>query len=362
MAKRRKLTAPSAEDLSKIEDEFRRETPARPSAMAPISQVAAETAEAVEVLGTETRTKLAEADAFKAAKEQGLLLLEIPLNEINADEIFRDRTVLIREELDELRDSIVTNGMRMPIEVFELPEREGGVRYGLISGYRRLMVLRELFEFSELEKYAKVRAIVRQPKTSADRFAAVVEENEVRASLSHFERGRFAALAASHGVFSGVEDAVENLFPFASKAKRSKVRSFALIFEDMGDMLRHAEGLTEKQGLRLAAALRGGAENDLRDALASAHAESTRDEWLMMEPVIEAYEDGARDPARGGRPSKAPKRQPGGTFTTSAGIQVAWSRDGKSGFNIHLKGRGIDTDLMEGLVAEIQHWLGRPDT
>lgn len=360
MAKRRKLTAPSAEDLNKIEDEFRRETPARPSAMAPISQVAAETAQAVDVLGSETRTKLAEADAFRVAKEQGLVLAEIPLSEINADEIFRDRTVLIREELDELRDSIMANGMRMPIEVFELPEPEGDVRYGLISGYRRLMVMRELFQFTEIEKYAQIRAIIREPKTSADRFAAVVEENEVRAGLSHFERGRFAALAASHGVFGGVEEAVENLFPFASKAKRSKVRSFALIFEDVGDMLRHAEGLTEKQGLRLAAALRGGAETDLRDALASGHADNPREEWQIMEPVIEAYEDAARDPARGGRPSKTAKRQPGGKFTTSAGIKVDWTRDGDSGFNIHVKGRGIDSDFMDSLMAEIRHWLGKP--
>ena len=45
MAKRRKLEAPSAEDMTRIEEEFRRETPAR-SAVAPIAQVASEVADA----------------------------------------------------------------------------------------------------------------------------------------------------------------------------------------------------------------------------------------------------------------------------------------------------------------------------
>ena len=162
----------------------------------------------------------------------------------------------------------------MPIEVFELPEpEEGGPRFGLISGYRRLLVMREILAYTENPRYAQIKAIVREPKTSAASFAAMAEENEVRASLSHFERGRIAALTAANGVFGNVEEAVDRLFPFASKAKRSKVRCFALIFEEIGDMLAHPESLTEKQGLRLASALRGGAGSELRDALAGQRCE-----------------------------------------------------------------------------------------
>lgn len=367
MAKRRKLTAPSAEDLDRIETEFRRETsrPEGPARMAPIAQVAAETARSVEVVAADTRTRLAEAEQvaerYRDAEGRGLVLREIPLEEIQEDALFRDRMMLVREELDELRDSIVASGMRMPIEVFELPEpEEGGPRYGLISGYRRLLVMREILAYTENPRYARIRAIVREPKTSADSFAAIAEENEVRAGLSHFERGRFAALTAANGVFGSVEEAVDRLFPFASKAKRSKVRSFALVFEEIGDMLAHPEVLTEKQGLRLASALRGGAEGALRDALAGQRCETAQEEWTLLEQVVETYEESARDRSRGGRPAKRQRPKTGRSFHTTAGITVDWDSEPGGAYVIRLKGRGLDADLMDSLLAEIRSLLGKP--
>ena len=56
MARRRKVVAPSAQDLEGIEAEFRRETLNRPNAaLAPISQVAAETAQMQSALSTQER-------------------------------------------------------------------------------------------------------------------------------------------------------------------------------------------------------------------------------------------------------------------------------------------------------------------
>ena len=50
MAKRRKVSTPSAEDLTRIEEEFRRETNLRaPTGIAPISQVTAQAAQASEI-------------------------------------------------------------------------------------------------------------------------------------------------------------------------------------------------------------------------------------------------------------------------------------------------------------------------
>ena len=236
MAKRRKLETPSAEALSQIEEEFQSDTSARP-AVAPISQVAAEAAEQAEVLGVETRAKLAEADQYRAATASGLVMTEIPIDRIRAEELVRDRAVLDKGEMTELRASIVKNGLRLPIEVYELAEKTEAHDFGLISGYRRLMAYHEALKGTGQGQFETIKAIVRQPAGSAESIAAMVEENEVRADLSHFERGRIAALSAQSGAFVNVEAAVEQLFPFASKAKRSKVRSFALIFEELGDLL-----------------------------------------------------------------------------------------------------------------------------
>lgn len=97
----------------------------------------------------------------------------------------------------------------------------------------------------------------------------MVEENEVRANLSHYECRGIAVPAAEQGHFAHVEEAVARLFGAASKAKRSKIRSFAMVHEELGDMLAFPEELTEKNGLRLAAALRQGVEGELRAALAA---------------------------------------------------------------------------------------------
>ena len=358
MAKRRKLTAPSPEDLDKMEQEFRSETSRRAGPMAPIAQVAAETADAVEVMGPESRARLAAAEAAEAelntAKDAGRVIAEIPLEQIVSDALFRDRMVLNKDELDELRDSIRANGLRLPIEVFRLEDDA----YGLISGYRRLMVMRELYQEAKDPAFATIKAILRAPGSSADRFAAVVEENEVRASLSHFERGRFAALTVANGVFETLDDAVANLFPFASKAKRSKVRSFALVFEEIGDMLLFGDKLTEKQGLRVANALRAGAESRMREALADVHIGQPADEWAVLDDIARDFEDVERDPARGGRPSK----KAGATrrAETSAGIKLSWAPDGAGGYTIHLKGKGLDTQIMESLIAEMTYALGKP--
>ena len=46
----------------------------------------------------------------------------IPLAEIDAASLTRDRTALDPEALRELRNSILKSGLRMPIEVYALPD------------------------------------------------------------------------------------------------------------------------------------------------------------------------------------------------------------------------------------------------
>jgi len=64
--------------------------------------------------------------------------------EIDEASLSRDRTGHDPESLRELRDSIVKSGLRMPIEVYALPDPRGAHRFGLISGFRRLAVFRDL--------------------------------------------------------------------------------------------------------------------------------------------------------------------------------------------------------------------------
>ena len=106
MAKRRRLETPSADDLSRIEAEFRDETQAhRGRGVAPIATVVADSAGQSDPDLPEQRAERArtEADAtrYRDARERGLLVVEIPVAEIDEKAMIRDRTV-IEEELHSL--------------------------------------------------------------------------------------------------------------------------------------------------------------------------------------------------------------------------------------------------------------------
>jgi ParB family chromosome partitioning protein len=324
MAKRRKLTAPSADQLSQIEAEFSRETSPNPG-MAPIAQVAAENAMNVNVVDPALRTKLAQLDKYRAIEAQGLVARLIPIAAVDASVLTRDRMTLDPQDFAELKAAILANGLRMPIEVYELAPQDGRVRYGLISGYRRLRAVSEL-RGQPGQAPGVIEALVRPAGSSAASMEAMVEENEIRSDLSQFERGRIAVLAAQNGIYPDVEEATARLFAFASKAKRSKIRSFALVFERLGDVLSFPQALREKQGLALAAALRDGAGDLLRDALAAAAPADPAQEWEVAEKILKGFAAKPTDgtPSRGGRP-----KAPANTITTARGTQIGWSRKGQ---------------------------------
>lgn len=358
MAKRRKLEAPSAEDLSRIEAELADGGPARLSPAAPIAQVAAESAGAFDPRPAEARAAnardRADAERLRDAEGRGLVMLELPVDDIDADALVRDRMVLDVEEMGELKKSIVRGGLRLPIEVF--PSPEGAKKpYGLLSGYRRLQAMRELRAVSPEPKFDTIKAVIRDPAAMGGTFAAMVEENEIRASLSHYERGRIAVIAVQQGAFVNAEEAVSALFPTASKAKRSKIRSFAVIFEELGDMLSFPDLIKEREGLKLAAALRDGAEGRLRAALADTVPETPEEEAALIEAALAQLAPPKSDPARGGRPRKSVGEGPSVALKT--GITLQAEEDGK-GWLIRLRGKRVDRELVETAMRELEYLLG----
>jgi ParB family chromosome partitioning protein len=360
MAKRRKLEAPSAAEIDKIEEEFRRETPAR-SLGAPIAQVAAEAAGSFEPGTPEQRRDEAQAAAYRVAEEQGRVILKIELDQIEPMSMQRDRTVLDKDALEELEYSINLHGVRLPVEVYEIKGARGGKRYGLLSGYRRVIAQQNLFARSGNEKLARINAVVRDPDQMGGAFVAMVEENEIRQDLSHYERGRISAIAAQQGAFHNTEEAVAEMFAAASKAKRSKIRSFAMIFEELGDVLQFPEGLREKDGLRLAQGLRAGAEARLREVLGTGQGRDAKSEWALIEAVLGELAEGPGDPKRGGRPRVAiPKAGWSGrdTLQTSTGVTMRKESD-SNGYLIRFSGKGLSHDLMEMLMRDIQEKLER---
>ena len=89
MAKRRRLETPSSADLSRIEEQFRSETslPSLGRGIAPIAQVAAESAAVASPESAAARAARAKAEADAArlqeAETRGLLIAELPIDQID---------------------------------------------------------------------------------------------------------------------------------------------------------------------------------------------------------------------------------------------------------------------------------------
>ncbi|OIQ32236.1 MAG: chromosome partitioning protein ParB [Alphaproteobacteria bacterium MedPE-SWcel] len=365
MAKRRRLTAPDAAEIEKIEEGFAAkpgvnpfENPqsgSLPGALAkapPIAKVSAEAAQLHGMTAVADRVEQArdKADArkWREAEEVGQVVVMVPLVKIDRDYLRRDRMQVAEDELQELIASIRDNGLRSPIEVVAL--EDGG--YGLVSGFRRLEAYARLNR--SREGFEDIPAFLRQGAERADAYVAMVEENELRANLTPYERGRVAVLVAGQGVFATVEEAVEVLFAAASKAKRSKVRSFAAVHEGLGDLLHYPNMMSEKVGLKLAAALRSGGQGRLRKALAGATPEDARAETRLLEVTLAALEPAPKEKARGGRPRQVTRMAPralagGGDLSAEIGVDA---------LRIDLKGRELDATEIEDLLGLIERHLG----
>jgi ParB-like chromosome segregation protein Spo0J len=286
-------------------------------------------------------------DELQSAQREGRMVLSLPLDAIKADFLIRDRMACDPEEMDALKQSIRQRGQRTPVEVTEL----GQGRYGLISGWRRLQALGELHEESGgLARFGKVQALLRLPEDRSAAYIAMLEENEVRANLSYYERARIVVLSVDAGVFDSEKKALQSLFSTASFAKRSKVKSFMPLVRALDGVLRFPAQIPERLGLALSRTI--GEDPDAAEALIqilqSESAETPEDERA----VLEGYQDHTPPPAPGAQKSAAKEKA---TRTPSAD-PVAEDREVSLDYRkgrIVLEGTGVDASLKDALQA----WL-----
>ena len=243
---------------------------------------------------------------------------QIPLHAIDPVALPRDRTGLDPEPLEELRRSIIVSGLRHPVELFPLlaPTRgDNGEThtYGLISGYRRYTVFRDWADAGDTA-YAAIPAIVRDLPDRASAYLAMIEENEIRADLSPWERGLAAVTAVDCGFFGNIEEAVDRLYFGATKFKRARIRTVARLADELGDLLVTPETWSQKQLLRLDAALRAGFEAPIHAALGAHRLRTHASQWDAVRRLIEEHEHEAANPPahppRPGRPRRFVKLRP----------------------------------------------------
>lgn len=314
----------------------------RPHGGPPIARVAGESA-AEAALATLS-------DEVARARAEGRLIVALALEEIDESHLVRDRVGVDEAEMTVLMTSLAERGQQTAIEVVDLGEARDRPRYGLISGWRRLMALRRLHDARGEDRFATIKALVRKPEIAQDAYRAMVDENEIRVGLSHWERARIAVQAADIGLYPTVQAALRDLFSAASRAKRSKIGSFIDLYRALGDSLAHPTALPERLGLALAKAVEedAGFAAKLSAQLAEAGPVDAAAEQAVLTAAL------AGRTARDGKPSApvgtgsaTPKRT--ARETPPAGIRLSRTAADR----LELTGPGVDAALERALVS----WL-----
>lgn len=321
MAKRKRLSA-----LGIIS-----ETPSEPATSQPVPPVARVAAEA------STQAALdALADEMRNARETGRMLLDLPLDAVDMGHLHRDRMQMDAEDMAALQASIAARGQQTPIEV--VAGDDGS--YGLISGARRLTALRALREQTGDEaRFGTIKAMLRPFDSAPEAYLAMVEENEIRADLSFYERGRLAHEAARIGIFDTPAAAVKELFVHAPAPKRSKILNFVALHEAIGPALHFPQAIPEKLGLALVKAMERDRQlaRRLMKALHAAKPGDATEERAILDAALAAPKK-ATDPSASG--TVALKIRPGLQVKGGAGKVV-------------LSG----TDVTDDLLADLTRWL-----
>ena len=353
MAKRRRLTPAAGLELGPEgphrAERFARETQGgreTKSALPPIAAMA----------GDISRQSAADeiSGAMERARREGRLAETLALDAIVEDHLIRDRAGIDESEMEALIESLRARGQQVPIEVIDL----GGGRYGLISGWRRLTALRRLAETGAGP--GTVIAFLRRPDGDADAYLAMVEENEIRADLGFWERGRIVARAVEHGVFEDTRAALNGLFGSVPRARRSKIGSFVALARMLDGQLAFPQALSERLGLALAQRLKAAEETGpdaLRttlDRLSAACARAgTADaetaaisRWLAEDKKTKQSTGGAES----GRKSQGAARRPVVQMTLTGA---------ESQQTLTLTGSDVNADLQVRLEAWLDMGAGR---
>lgn len=308
MAKRKRLDLQKTPSSSDLETKSALSSP--PRARMPIAEVAGETA---------GRAALEEvARAMTEAEAEGRVVKRLALADLDMFHLSRDRMVFDEDEMDALVASLAERGQQTPIEVLRL----SGGKFGLISGLRRIEALRKLGHDSVL-------AFVRAPDSSRAQYRAMIEENEIRADLSFYERANIARVAVVQEVYPDIRSAIAGLFTHASPSKRSKIANFVTICEKLGDALSFPTAIPEKLGLALAKAIEADSKlgSRISKALRSAQPGDSAAERVVLERALK------RDQAPAAGPEKLSKT-------------LSWQA--KPG-RVVLSGKAITPEFLEAL-------------
>ena len=269
--------------------------------------------------------------------------------DIDAHALPRDRSALEPQALAELEASISQIGLRQPIEVFALrAPPPDGPRHGLISGLRRLTAFTRLHGAE-----ARIPAFITTPADLPDAIARMLAENEIRAQITPWEKGRILSDAVANGVFDTLDAAVQGLYPALDRQRRARLRALAEVVAELGEgVLTNPEALSQSRLLRLGTPIRRGFLPLMLGALEQSRDRSPQGQWRILEPIIEEAEEAPRRRPRAYRPGR-PRRM----IQPRAGLWIRREKT-REGWNLRFTGPDASGPLMEEIMDYVEQMFG----
>lgn len=271
----------------------------------------------------------------------------IPIAEIDAFALLRDRTALEPQALAQLQRSIAAEGLRLPIEVWRLATpriTENGAphTYGLISGLRRLTACTGL-------GHTTIPAILRTPASLPDALAAMVSENENRTQVSPWEKAALILGAIEEGHFDTPDTAIAALFPSLPRTTRTRIRNHVSVVEGLGPLLTTPSDLTIRQLDTLAAAIQSGHEDILAATLHPVEGQSVETQWTTLRPVLQ---DVLREP------TNPTTRRPRRLLQLRQGLTIT-REPTPNGWLLRFTGpQAKSPGLADDVMDKVEEWFG----
>lgn len=322
----------------------------------PMASAIAENAGALNARAEAEAKIRAENDAlaheYVALKRAGLVIRPVPLDDVLATALVRDRKAGPDADLPELVTSIREVGLSNPIRV---EAREDG-KYELIQGYRRLSAYRELAK-SDAATFGTIPAVILpHGEGLASLYRQMVDENLIRKDISFAEMALTAqAYAADPSTKpNDVDRAVKELFHSANYSKRTYIRAFARLLDLLGSFLIYPEAISRNLGLALSKRIEEDATivRDIRARLSKLDDRTAADEIGVLRAVL----DGAAPvaPVSKGGATTDKTRRPRTTFEFGQGARRVKCVAGVGQLTLKL-----DRDLTAVDRKKLEHGIAR---
>jgi ParB family transcriptional regulator, chromosome partitioning protein len=267
----------------------------------------------------------------------------------------RDRTTLDDHALAELEMSIIATGLRQPIEVWKFANPPEGKTFGLISGQRRLTVFRRIHA-SRPE--ARIPAFLRTPRDIPDAMARMIAENEIRAEISPWEKGRIIVQSVDEEIFPTLDAAVDGLYPTLGRQRRARLRAVAEVVSEIGDRILVApETLMLTQLTRIADAIRRGFGDLIEKALAHSHDRSPDGQWKILLAILQESEEEVRA-AKSGREDRYRPGCPRRFVSPYNGLYIRRERTAE-GWNLRFTGPEATGPMMQDIMDYVEQNFAR---